>query len=165
MSYYLIETIYKTRKNYLFFRKFIAYTFYWMNCTHRLSHALKYRCVNRCYVDFTNVMKLFVSWYNRFEVFEDFQLFAYCRRNYSRKIVWIDHFSEDLLRWCSVECNVHINFRICRNINALIVVAMILLTWSNCSFHRIFDLMLQEFNVRINDFITFKSSNFRFFTL
>ena len=148
-----------------FQKRFIAYTFYWMNCTHRLSHALKYRCVNRCYVDSINVMKLIVSWYNRSEIFEDFQLFAYCRRSYSRKIVWIDHLSENSLRWCSVECNVHINSRICRNINALIVVTMILLTWSNCSSHRIFDLMLQEFNVRINDFITFKSSNLGFFTL
>ena len=30
----------------------------------------------------------------------------------------------------------------CVNINALIVVALILLTWRNCSFHRIIDLMI-----------------------
>ena len=51
-----------------FQKRFIAYTFYWMNCTHRLSHAFKYRCVNRCYVDFINVMKLLVSSYIRFNV-------------------------------------------------------------------------------------------------
>ena len=88
-------------------------------------------------------------------------LLTNCRRSYSRKIVWIDHFSEDSLRWCSVECNVHINSRICKSINALIVVAMILLTWPNCSSHRIIDLVLQEFNVYIHVFITFKTS-FRF---
>ena len=87
-------------------------------------------------------------------------LLVNCRRNYSRKIVWIDHLSEDSLRWCSIECNVHINSRICRNINALIVIAMILLTWRKCSFHRIIDLMLQEFNVYINVFITFKARVF-----
>ena len=90
-------------------------------------------------------MKLFVSWYNRFEIFEDFQLFVYCRRSCSWKIVWIDHFSKDSLRWCSVECNVHINSRICVNIDALIDVTLILLTWRKCSFHRVIDLMLQEF--------------------
>ena len=46
-----------------FHKKFIAYTFYWINRTHRLLHALKYRYVNRYYVDSVNTMKLFISWY------------------------------------------------------------------------------------------------------
>ena len=62
------EVIYETRKNYLFFKKFNAYTFYWMNCTHRLSRAFKYRCVNRCYTSFVNTVKLFVSSYNRSDI-------------------------------------------------------------------------------------------------
>ena len=35
-----------------------------------------------------------------------------------------------------VSCNVHINFRIRENIKILNIITMILLTWSNCSFHR-----------------------------
>ena len=51
-----------------FHKKFIAYTFCWMQCTHQLSHVRKYQCVNRCCVDFINMTKLFVSLYNRFDV-------------------------------------------------------------------------------------------------
>ena len=43
-----------------------------MNCIYRLLHKFKYRYVNRCYVDFINVMKLFVSRYNQFETFRKF---------------------------------------------------------------------------------------------
>ena len=74
-------------------------------------------------------------------------LFINCRRNYFRKIVWIDHFSESSLRWCFVEYNVHINSRICRSINALIVVTMILLTWRNCSSHSIWCCKNSTFTV------------------
>ena len=103
-------------------------------------------------------------------------LLTNCRRSYSRKTVWIDHLSKNSLRWCSIECNVHINSRICRSINALIVVAMILLTWSNCSFHCIIDLMLQllisssmsssTFStswLQINSFIDCNDLDFKYF--
>ena len=56
-------------------------------------------------------------------------------------------FKKDLLHTRSAECNVHINNRMCVNIDTLIAVALILLTWRNCSSHCIIDLMLQEFNV------------------
>ena len=56
-----------------FHKRCFVYTFYWMNCTHRLSHAFKYRCVNRCYTNSANTVKLFVSWYNRFMIFKNFQ--------------------------------------------------------------------------------------------
>ena len=123
-----------------------AYTFYWMNRTHRLSHAFKYRCVNRCYTNSVNTVKLLVSWYNRFRIFQEFSRTLTClltndRRNYSWKIVWIDHLSEDSLHSRSVECNVHINFRICVSINAISAVAKILSTWRNCSSHRIIGLV------------------------
>ena len=51
-----------------FSKKFIAYTLCWMQCTHQLLHVRKYRCVNRCCVDFINMTKLFVLLYNRFDV-------------------------------------------------------------------------------------------------
>ena len=51
-----------------FHKKFIAYTFCWMQCTHSLSHVRKYQCVNRCCVDSINMTKLLVSLYNRFDV-------------------------------------------------------------------------------------------------
>ena len=56
-----------------FHKKCFAFTFYWMNRTHLLSHAFKYRCVNRCYANFVYTMKLFVSWYNRFKIFKNSQ--------------------------------------------------------------------------------------------
>ena len=51
-----------------FHKRFIAYTFCWMQCTHQLSHVRKYRYVNRCCVDSINMTKLFVSSCNRFDV-------------------------------------------------------------------------------------------------
>ena len=54
-----------------FHKRYFAHTFYWMNCTHLLSHALKYRCVNRCYASFVYTMKLLVSWYNRSKIFKN----------------------------------------------------------------------------------------------
>ena len=54
-------------------KRCFAYTFYWMDRTHRLSHAFKYRCVNRCYTGSANTVKLLVSWYNRSKVFKDSQ--------------------------------------------------------------------------------------------
>ena len=55
-----------------FYKKCFVYTFYWMNCTYRLLHTFKYRYVNRCYTNFVNTIKLFVSWYNRFMIFKIF---------------------------------------------------------------------------------------------
>ena len=39
-----------------------------MQRTHHSTHMRKYRCDNRCCVDFINITKLFVSLYNRFDV-------------------------------------------------------------------------------------------------
>ena len=39
-----------------------------MQRTHRLSHMRKYQCDSRCCADSINMTKLFVSWYNRFDV-------------------------------------------------------------------------------------------------
>ena len=63
-------------------------------------------------------------------------LFTNDNQNCSQKIVWTNHFSKNSLLSCSVEYNVHIIFRIDTNINELNAIAMILLTWSNCCFHR-----------------------------
>ena len=45
-----------------------------MQRTYQLSHMRKYRCDNRCCVDFINMTKLLISWYNRFDVSNLFDL-------------------------------------------------------------------------------------------
>ena len=137
------EAICKFHAKYLISRKFITCTFCWMQCTNRFFYIRKYQCVKQRNNDFIDATKSFFSWCNRID-------FSNNHRNCFWKIVCTRYFSENLLRWCFIECNVHNNFRICKNINALIVVAIILLSWSNCSFHCIIDLMLQKFNVYIN---------------
>ena len=54
--------------NWSSFKRFITLMLYWMQCTHQFSHMQKYQCVNRCCDDFTNMIKLLVSSYNRFDV-------------------------------------------------------------------------------------------------
>ena len=58
-------------------------------------------------------------------------------------IAKLTFFSKNLLYTRSVKCNVRIIYRICANINAIIVVALILLIWRNCLFHDIIDLMFR----------------------
>ena len=45
-----------------------------MQRIHYSTHMRKYRCNNRCCVDFINMTKLFVSLYNRFNVLNLFDL-------------------------------------------------------------------------------------------
>ena len=114
-----------------------------MQCTNRLFYIRRYQCVKRRSSDSVDATKSLFSWCNRIDFSND-------HRSWSRKIVCTRYFSENSLHSRCAECNVHINYCICVNINALNAVALILLTWRNCSSHRIIDLMLQEFNVYIN---------------
>ena len=107
--------------------------------------------------------KFLANQFRKRNAFREILAITLDRQNCFWKIVQIDCFSKNSLYSRCIECNVHTNYFICVNINALDVVARILLTWRNCSSHRIIDLMLQKFNVYINVFITFKSSSFRLF--
>ena len=72
-------------------------------------------------------------------------MFINVRRNYIWRIVWINRFSKHSLHSRFVAYNVHIDFRIHENINALNIVATILLACSNNLFQNMIIWMFSNF--------------------